>query len=112
MKNVLLDRRAFLHITAIAGGGVLIAAELDPIALLFAQGQPNPNAPAFAPNALVRVAPSAHGAGAARNPGGLPGDRANPLTRPLDSRPTAHSACGVTESAHDDVLGAVSRPDI
>ena len=46
MKNVLLDRRAFLHVTAVTGGGVLIAAQLHPIAELFAQGQPNANATA------------------------------------------------------------------
>jgi isoquinoline 1-oxidoreductase beta subunit len=57
MTNVLLDRRAFLHVTAVAGGGVLIAAYFDPIAELLAQGAPPTNAPAFAPTAFVRVAP-------------------------------------------------------
>ena len=36
---------------------MLIAAQLDQIVELFAQGQPAANAPTFAPNAVVRVAP-------------------------------------------------------
>ena len=52
------NRRAFLQVTTMAGGGVLIAAHFDPIADLLAQGPPAPNAPTFAPNAFVRVAPN------------------------------------------------------
>src|SRR5947207_5328050 len=58
MKNVLLDRRAFLHVTAVAGGGVLIAAQFDPVAELLAQGAPAANTPAYSPTAFVRVAPN------------------------------------------------------
>jgi len=54
-------RRAFLQVTTVAGGGVLIAAQLDPVAELFAQGAvpaPAAGAPTFSPNAFVRVAPN------------------------------------------------------
>ena len=57
METVLLDRRSFLRVSAVAGGGVLLAAYFEPAVDLLAQGQPNPNAPAFAPDAFVRVAP-------------------------------------------------------
>jgi hypothetical protein len=49
MKNVLLGRRTFLHVTAVGGGDVLIAAQFDSIAEQLAQGQPTPNAAAFVP---------------------------------------------------------------
>jgi isoquinoline 1-oxidoreductase beta subunit len=57
MKNAVLDRRAFLQVTAAAGGGVLVAAHFGSIAELLAQGKPTANAPVFAPHAFVRVAP-------------------------------------------------------
>src|SRR5688572_2010537 len=53
-KNLTLDRRSFLRVSALAGGGVLISAYVDPIGNLFAQA---PQAPpiAFVPNAFVKV---------------------------------------------------------
>jgi isoquinoline 1-oxidoreductase beta subunit len=51
-----INRRTFLQVTTVAGGGVLIAARLDPFAELLAQAPPA-SAPVFEANAFVRVAP-------------------------------------------------------
>lgn len=69
MESV-LDRRAFLRITALAGGGVLIAAHFDSVAALFAQGPPGPSGgtSTFAPTAFVRVAPDGVVTIMAKNP--------------------------------------------
>ena len=57
MTLAAIDRRSFLRVTAIAGGGMLIAAYIDP-AELFGQGrQGGPPAPALVPNAFIRIAP-------------------------------------------------------
>jgi isoquinoline 1-oxidoreductase beta subunit len=56
MKSLMLDRRSFLRVTAIAGGGMLVAAYVDPITGLFAQGPGGPAA-AFVPNAFVKITP-------------------------------------------------------
>jgi isoquinoline 1-oxidoreductase subunit beta len=50
-----LDRRSFLKVTALAGGGMLVATYLDPIGRVFAQ-QPAPGV-TFVPNAFVRITP-------------------------------------------------------
>lgn len=51
-----LDRRSFLRVTAVAGGGMLIATYFDPAATVFAQGPGQPTA-AFVPNAFIRITP-------------------------------------------------------
>jgi isoquinoline 1-oxidoreductase beta subunit len=50
-----LDRRSFIRISALAGGGMVVAFNTD----LFAQGPPGggANAPAFQANAFVQIAP-------------------------------------------------------
>ena len=55
MSSTLLDRRAFLCVSAIAGGGVLLALHADPVAEIFAPGPQAPT-PAFLPAAFIRVA--------------------------------------------------------
>jgi isoquinoline 1-oxidoreductase subunit beta len=52
METMLLNRRAFLRVTAIAGGGMLVATYLDPLTEVFAQGPP---AGTFVPNAFVKI---------------------------------------------------------
>ena len=53
-KNLSLDRRSFLRISALAGGGVLISAYIDPVGSVFAQATAAPPV-AFVPNAFVKV---------------------------------------------------------
>ena len=54
MQTTLLDRRAFLRVSAVAGGGLLLALHLDPVAEIFAQA-PQPSPAAFLPTAFLRV---------------------------------------------------------
>jgi isoquinoline 1-oxidoreductase beta subunit len=55
VKTTLLDRRAFLRVSAVAGGGILLALHADPVAEIFAQA-PQATPPAFLPTAFIRVA--------------------------------------------------------
>jgi isoquinoline 1-oxidoreductase beta subunit len=56
MSPVAVDRRSFLRISALAGGGLAIAAYLDPLPSLFAQGPGRGAAPPLAPAAFIKVA--------------------------------------------------------
>jgi isoquinoline 1-oxidoreductase beta subunit len=56
MKTLTLDRRSFLRVTALAGGGMVVAAYLDPVARVLGQGQQAPPV-TFVPNAFVKVTP-------------------------------------------------------
>ncbi len=51
-----LGRRSFLRVSALAGGGVMIAAFLDPFSQAMAQNSAKP-APAFVPTAFVKIRP-------------------------------------------------------
>ena len=51
-----LNRRSFLRVSALAGGGMMIAFQLDPIELL-AQGPGGGAAATFVPTAFVKIAP-------------------------------------------------------
>ena len=55
MQATLLDRRSFLRVSAVAGGGILIALHLDPVTEILAQAQQLPPA-AYQPTAFLRVA--------------------------------------------------------
>ena len=67
MQTAALDRRSFLKVSSLAGGGVLIACYARPIAQAFVQSQAAP-APAFAPSAFIRVAPDGIVTILAKNP--------------------------------------------
>jgi len=57
MTLAAIDRRSFLRVTAIAGGGMMIAAYIDP-AELFGQGrQGGTPPPPLVPNAFIKIAP-------------------------------------------------------
>lgn len=53
MDTLLVNRRAFLRVSALAGGGMIIASYIDPIADVLAQGPPQ--APPLAPNAFISI---------------------------------------------------------
>ncbi|HYN10407.1 MAG TPA: molybdopterin cofactor-binding domain-containing protein [Vicinamibacterales bacterium] len=55
MSTVTLDRRSFLRVSALAGGGLVIAAYFEPIGDLLAQGR-GAAAP-LVPNAFIKIAP-------------------------------------------------------
>ena len=54
MDTTLLNRRAFLRVTALAGGGILVATYLDPLTGVFAQAPQTPPV-TFVPNAFVKI---------------------------------------------------------
>ena len=54
MKTTTMNRRAFLQVTALAGGGLMISAYIDPVTGLLAQGRGG--GPPLSPNAFVRIA--------------------------------------------------------
>src|SRR5438132_480858 len=61
MQSALFDRRSFLRVTSVAGGGILVACYARPIAQVFAKAtgaQANTAAPApmYAPMAFFRIA--------------------------------------------------------
>ncbi len=55
MNSTLLDRRSFLRVSAVAGGGILVALHFDPFTEIFAQAPQLPPA-AYQPTAFLRVA--------------------------------------------------------
>src|SRR5439155_10745921 len=55
VQATLLDRRSFLRVSAVAGGGILVALHFDPVDKIFAQA-PQPPPAAFLPTPFLRVA--------------------------------------------------------
>jgi isoquinoline 1-oxidoreductase subunit beta len=57
MKSTLLDRRSFLRVSALSGGGMLLAYYIEPLADGFAQAPQAPPRAVLTPAAFIRVAP-------------------------------------------------------
>jgi isoquinoline 1-oxidoreductase beta subunit len=57
MTTTLLDRRSFLRVTALAGGGMLLAYYAEPVAKVFGQAAPAPAPPAanYVASAFIRI---------------------------------------------------------
>jgi isoquinoline 1-oxidoreductase beta subunit len=55
MTPMVLNRRSFLRVTALAGGGLMIAAYLDPVADMFAQPPGAPPPPLLSPIAFIKI---------------------------------------------------------
>jgi isoquinoline 1-oxidoreductase subunit beta len=55
MDTMVMNRRSFLRVTALAGGGLLAAVYLDPVSEVFAQGGAAPLN--FVPNAFIKIGP-------------------------------------------------------
>jgi isoquinoline 1-oxidoreductase beta subunit len=55
MTQMVLNRRSFLRVTAMTGGGLMIAAYLDPVADLFAQAPGAPPPPLLLPIAFIKI---------------------------------------------------------
>jgi isoquinoline 1-oxidoreductase beta subunit len=68
MAPTLLDRRSFLRVSALAGGGMLIATSFDFATDVLAQGTSSATSGAFAPNAFIRIAASGAVTIVAKNP--------------------------------------------
>jgi isoquinoline 1-oxidoreductase beta subunit len=61
-----LGRRSFLRVSAIAGGGLLLSAYIDPKA--FGQAPQGPPPATLTPNAFIRIAPDGIVTITAKNP--------------------------------------------
>jgi isoquinoline 1-oxidoreductase subunit beta len=66
METMVMNRRSFLRVTAIAGGGLLAAVYLEPVSDVFAQGAPAPMN--FVPNAFVKIGPDGFVTIVSKNP--------------------------------------------
>ena len=66
METVIVTRRSFLRVTALAGGGMMLAAHFDPFAEVLAQG-PRPE-PVLTPEAFIKIAPNGKVTIMAKNP--------------------------------------------
>jgi isoquinoline 1-oxidoreductase beta subunit len=68
MTQTHVDRRTFLRVTAVVGGGLMLTAWLDPVADVMAQGPfGGPQVPP-APSAFIRIAPDGQVTIMAKNP--------------------------------------------
>jgi len=62
-----MNRRSFLRVTALAGGGMLLASYFEPVAEVLAQNPFAPGAPLL-PNAFIKIAPDGMVTIMAKNP--------------------------------------------
>jgi isoquinoline 1-oxidoreductase beta subunit len=60
-----IGRRSFLRVSAVAGGGLLLSAYIEPVEKALAQAPP---APALTPNAFIRISPEGIVTITAKNP--------------------------------------------
>src|SRR5688500_20381565 len=67
MTTMHLNRRAFLKVTALAGGGMMVATYIDPLTGVFAQAPQGP-AVGFVPNAFVKITADNVVASMSKNP--------------------------------------------
>jgi isoquinoline 1-oxidoreductase beta subunit len=67
MNATLVSRRSFLRVSALAGGGLMIAAYFDPVGDVLAQGQGQPP-PALQPSAFIKIGPTGNVTIYAKNP--------------------------------------------
>src|ERR1700676_258549 len=63
-----IGRRSFLRVSAIAGGGILLAAYIDPMEKTLAQAPQGPPPAVLTPNAFLRISPEGIVTITAKNP--------------------------------------------
>jgi isoquinoline 1-oxidoreductase beta subunit len=70
METLVMQRRTFLRVTALAGGGMLLAYYAEPLAQAMALGQTPQGPPpvTLSPNAFIRIAPDGVATLMAKNP--------------------------------------------
>jgi isoquinoline 1-oxidoreductase beta subunit len=68
MSTMMVTRRSFLRVSALAGGGMMIAAHFDPVAEILAQAAGQPPPPVLLPSAFIKIAPSGAVTIMAKNP--------------------------------------------
>src|SRR5215813_414332 len=62
-----MNRRSFLRVTALAGGGMLLASYFEPVSEVFAQN-PFAGGPPLLPNSFIKIAPDGVVTIMAKNP--------------------------------------------
>jgi len=68
MATAVIGRRGFLRVSALAGGGMMLAMHGDWVEEVFAQAPASPAAPVLAPSAFIRIAPDGIVTILAKNP--------------------------------------------
>jgi isoquinoline 1-oxidoreductase subunit beta len=68
VETLVMERRSFLRVTALAGGGLLLACYVEPIAKALAAAPQWPSPVALSPNAFIRIAPDGIVTIMAKNP--------------------------------------------
>jgi isoquinoline 1-oxidoreductase subunit beta len=68
MSRMMVTRRSFLRVSALAGGGIMIAAYVDPVAEILAQAPGAPPQPVLSPIAFIKIAPTGAVTIMAKNP--------------------------------------------